>query len=56
MLGKRRGQSTLEYIAVFAAIVAAILVFAYTKMKPAVEGVMDSSANGITSAASRFVP
>jgi hypothetical protein len=44
----------LEYIAVFAAIVGAIIVFAYAKVKPAVQNVMDSSATKITDAASDF--
>jgi len=54
MLRRERGQSTLEYIAVFAAIVGAIIVFAYAKLKPAVENVMDSSATKITTATSDF--
>ena len=56
MFRKEKGQSTLEYIAVFAAIVAAILVFAYAKLKPAVQSVMDTSASNITTAASKFTP
>lgn len=51
---KRRGQSTLEYITIFAAIVAAILVFAYAKLKPAVENVMDSAATKIQTATDTF--
>jgi len=54
MLRKKNAQSTLEYIAVFAAIVGAIIVFAYVKLKPAVEKVMDSSATKITTATSNF--
>jgi len=54
MLRKKRGQSTLEYIAVFAAIVGAIIVFAYAKVKPAVQNVMDSSVTKINDAASDF--
>ncbi|MFA5350127.1 MAG: hypothetical protein WC357_02200 [Candidatus Omnitrophota bacterium] len=54
MLRRERGQSTLEYIAVFAAIVGAIIVFAYAKLKPAVQNVMDSSATKITTATSDF--
>jgi uncharacterized protein (UPF0333 family) len=56
MLRKRKGQSTLEYIVVFAAIVAAILGFAFIKLQPAVESVMDSSALQITNAATNFTP
>ena len=54
MFRRKRGQSTLEYIAVFAAIVGAIIVFAYTKLKPAVQNVMDSSATKISTATSNF--
>ena len=54
MSRKNKAQSTLEYIAVFAAIVGAIIVFAYAKLKPAVEKVMDSSATKITDASSNF--
>jgi hypothetical protein len=56
MLRKKKGQSTLEYIAVFTAITAAILFFAYTKLKPAVDRVLTSSANSIEDAADRFDP
>jgi len=54
MLVKRKGQSTLEYIAVFAAIVGAIVFFSWSKMKPAVQNVMDSSATKIEQAANNF--
>lgn len=54
MLKKNKAQSTLEYITVFSAIVAAILVLAYTKLKPAVEKVLDSSAGKITTASDNF--
>lgn len=54
MLKKNKAQSTLEYITVFSAIVAAILVLAYTKLKPAVSSVMDSAAGKITTAADNF--
>jgi len=54
MLNRTKGQSTLEYIAVFAAIVGAIVILAYTKMKPAVEKVMDSSAAKVTQSATDF--
>ena len=50
----KTGQSTLEYITLFAAIVAAIVIFAFAKMKPAVESVMNSSSNKIQTAANRL--
>jgi len=50
----RRAQSTLEYIAIFAAIVGAVVIFAYSKMKPAVENVMDSAADKITRSTTDF--
>lgn len=49
-----RGQSWLEYMILFTAVVAAILVFGYTKIKPAVEKVMDASAGKIEDAATNF--
>lgn len=54
MFKKSRAQSTLEYITVFSAIVAAILVLAYTKLKPAVGKVLDSAADKIESSADKF--
>ncbi len=54
MFRKRKGQSTLEYITVFAAIVAAILIFAYGALKPAVKNVLDASATRITNATGNF--
>lgn len=51
---KRNGQSTLEYIALFTAVVAAIAIMAYSKLKPAVESILDSAANKITQAAGNF--
>lgn len=54
MFKRSKAQSTLEYIAVFAAIVGAIVVFAWSKMKPAVENVFNASATKIGDAASNF--
>ncbi|MFH1397221.1 MAG: hypothetical protein ABIH27_01550 [Candidatus Omnitrophota bacterium] len=54
MLRKIKGQSTLEYIAVFVAIVAAIVAVAYSTLSPAVGNVMTNSATKITNAASSF--
>jgi uncharacterized membrane protein len=51
---KRNAQSTLEYIALFAAVVAAIAVMAYTKLQPAVESILDSAASKISEAATNF--
>lgn len=50
----RKGQSTLEYITIFTAIVVAILVFAYTKFRPAVERVLDQSAQEIKEEVAKF--
>lgn len=54
MLNHRKGQSTLEYIAVFTAVVAAIVILAYSKLQPAVSSVLDASAAKISSAAQDF--
>ncbi|MGD0336994.1 MAG: class III signal peptide-containing protein [Candidatus Omnitrophota bacterium] len=52
--GRQKGQSTLEYIIVFAAIVVAVLLIAYNTLKPAVIGVMNASATKITNASATF--
>ena len=54
MLRKRKGQSTLEYIIVFVAIVAAILLFAYAKLKPSIEGLYNGAQTKITAAGVSF--
>lgn len=54
MLGKRKGQSTLEYIIIFTAIVAGILLFAYSTIKPAVQSVLNASADKIINATANF--
>jgi len=54
MLRKKKGQSTMEYIVLFAAVVAAILAFAYTSLRGGVQKVMTESGNKITDAADRF--
>lgn len=54
MLRKKKGQSTLEYIIVFSAIVAAILIFAYQKLNPAVEKILNSTATEIEDASDKF--
>ncbi len=54
MLSKKKGQSTLEYIIVFSAIVAAIMLVAWKVLNPAMNRVMDSAANQINNAASSF--
>lgn len=54
MLRKKRGQSTLEYVMVFAAVVAALIIVVYTKMKPSVESVVDAAATKMDTAAAAF--
>jgi uncharacterized protein (UPF0333 family) len=54
MLRSKKGQSTMEYIVLFAAVVAAILAFAYTSLRGGVQKVMTESGNKITSAANSF--
>ena|GEM_PF-2681958 len=51
---KKRGQSTLEYIIVFVAIIAAILVFAYSRLRPSIGNLFDGTANKITNSAQTF--
>jgi len=54
MRRNRKGQSTLEYVTIFVAIVAAVVILAYTKFKPAVESLYNGVANKITNAATTF--
>jgi len=45
MLRSRRAQSTLEYILVFTAVVAAIIFFANSVLKPKVGNMLEHVAN-----------
>ena len=51
---QRRGQSTLEYVLVAAAILAAIIVGANTYMKPAVQTAMQDAGNTITKSTNKL--
>lgn len=53
MKGKR-GQSTLEYIIVFTAVVAGILLVAYSTLKPGLQQVYTQSNTELNDAADRF--
>lgn len=44
----KRGQSTLEYVIIWTAIVAAILLAANAYLRPAIEGAVESTSNKIT--------
>ncbi|MDD5166731.1 MAG: hypothetical protein PHQ57_05020 [Candidatus Omnitrophica bacterium] len=44
MLRVKKGQSTLEYVIVFTAIVAGIIIFANTVMKNKVQGSLEDVA------------
>lgn len=54
MFRKRKAQSTLEYITVFAAIVAAIVVVAYSVLKPAIKNLFEKAAEKINNTATTF--
>ena len=43
----RKGQSTLEYVIIWTAIIAAILIGANSFLKPAVEGAIDTTSTKI---------
>ncbi|MDD4907727.1 MAG: hypothetical protein PHJ00_01535 [Candidatus Omnitrophica bacterium] len=45
VLGSRKAQSTLEYVIVFTAIVAAIIVFANTVMRQKVQSSLTTTAD-----------
>jgi Flp pilus assembly pilin Flp len=55
MLRSKKGQSTMEYIVLFAAVVAAILAFAYTSLRGGVKNVMTQSGQKINDAADNFL-
>ena len=50
----KKGQSTLEYIVVFAAIVVAAIVIAFTTLRPSVQNVMNSAAGELNNASTNF--
>ncbi len=51
-----RGQSTLEYILVVAAILVAVLIAANEVVKPAVKQTMDDSTNVMKDATAKLKP
>ena len=54
MLRTKKAQSTLEYIIIFVAIVAAVFVLAYSLLKPGVKNVIDGSRREMDKAAGDF--
>ena len=54
MLRTKKAQSTLEYIIIFVAIVAAVFTLAYKTIKPGVERVINASAREMTTSAANF--
>ena len=52
---RSRGQSTLEYILVLAAILFAIIAVVGTQIKPATEQTMNEAGNAVKNAANKFV-
>lgn len=54
MLRSKKGQSTLEYIVLFAAVVAAVIAFAYTNLRTGVQSVQVEAGNKIDAAATSF--
>ena len=53
--GRRKGQSTLEYVLIVAAIVAAIIVAAQALMQPAVNQLVVDSTTAIKNSTSKLV-
>ncbi|MBL7081313.1 MAG: class III signal peptide-containing protein [Candidatus Omnitrophica bacterium] len=49
MIGARKAQSTLEYIIIFTAVVAAIIIFANTVMKKKVQSSLEHVADQMES-------
>lgn len=54
MFRNKKAQSTLEYITIFVAIVAAIVAFAWSTLNPAAKSMLEASANKITNAVTAF--
>ena len=54
MARKRRGQSTLEYVLVLTAIIAAIIYVAVQFVKPRVESSMDHVTNEMQNQVNRI--
>ena len=52
--GNRRGQSTLEYLLIAAAVIAAIAIAAGGVMRPAMDATMKNSGDAIKGAAEKF--
>jgi uncharacterized protein (UPF0333 family) len=50
----KKGQSTLEYVIVFTAIVAAIILAATTFIKPAMKGIYAQTNTSLTAAGTSF--
>lgn len=51
---KKKGQSTVEYIILVAAVLAAILVFVAGPFKTAFQDTLSSGTNGMTNMAGRL--
>lgn len=56
MLRKTRGQSTLEYVMVFAAVVAALILVVYNGLNPSVGRLVGAAATKMDTAATAFNP
>ena len=54
VLTRNKGQSILEYITVFTAIVAVIVLLAMTKLKPAISHLLDNAAAKIQNSGTNF--
>ncbi len=51
---KRKGQSILEYVIIFAAIVAAVIFGAKTFIQPAVQKVMQDASSAMETATGKL--
>jgi uncharacterized protein (UPF0333 family) len=54
MLKNKRGQSTLEYIILVTAVVAALLVFLPGNFRTAFDSTLDQTANSMVNMANRL--
>jgi len=54
-LFNKKGQSTLEYVIIWTAIVGAILIAANSFLKPAIEGAIGKTSDKITQDVEKLV-
>ncbi len=52
---KKKGQSTLEYVAIFSVVVLAIVAAVYTAIEPGVTSIITNAGTKITAEAAKMI-